>query len=111
MFKMMINLSVTIFAFLSGTNAYNIHDYGWEPYTPGGLGFTNFGGGTDGPYYQYEATYSRDCGLGCTQYARASDFETLDSRHTHRDYDRHYDHDRHYDYDRSYNHDIHLGPD
>jgi len=58
-----------------------INDYGWKSYTRGGLGFTNFGGGTDGPTYQYERTFSYSaCPLCKTYYAKESDFGTLDRR-------------------------------
>lgn len=78
----------------------NIHNYGWQSSPPVGLTFTNFGGGTDGPFYQYEQTFTRSCGLGCSQTARASDFGRLDSRHLHPDHNyMHVDYDRHYDYD------------
>lgn len=98
-----MNFSRWLFVFFVGlAHGYNIHDYGWKPHVPGGLTFTQFGGGTDGPNYQYEATFKRDCGLGCTEYARASDFETLDSRHVFYDHDRSYGSDLYLDYDRSY---------
>ena len=60
-----------------------VNAYGtWEPYTRGGIGFTNFGGGTDGPQYQYEPMVSYSaCSICNTHYARVSDFDTLDSRH------------------------------
>ena len=63
-------------------------DYGWRPYTPGGMGIDQSNGGTRGPGYQFEQHYQRYCGLGCTQYARASDFGTLDRRHLHLDPER-----------------------
>ena len=69
-----------------GINAYDIQDYGWKPYTRGGLGFTNFGGGTDGPQYQYEQTFSyKPCSVCNTQYAKASDFGRVDDLSSHPD--------------------------
>lgn len=71
-----------------------INDYGWKPHSRGGLGFTNFGGGTDGPTYQYEQTFSYSaCALCNTHYAKASDFGTLDSRHLNPDPMRYYHRD------------------
>ena len=78
----MMKSQVLTIIFLFGITANNIMDYGWKPYTPGGLSFTNFGGGTDGPHYQYEQHFSyKPCAVCNTQYARASDFGTIDSRH------------------------------
>ena len=31
-----------------------INNYGWQPYTPSGLGINQFSGGTRAPNYQYE---------------------------------------------------------
>ena len=82
----------------------SIHDYGWQSSTRENVGFDNFMGGTRGPSYQFtESTYTRDCGLGCTQYAKTSDFGTLDSRDLHPDHNyAHVDYDRNYDHDRNY---------
>ena len=110
MFKLALVL-ILCFLLVTYAYSYSIHDYGWEPYRPGGLSINNFGGGTRFQQYQYEPHFSRSCGLACTQYARASDFGSLDSRHTHYDYDRHYNHDINLDHDRNYNHDINPGPD
>ena len=110
MFKFALGL-ILCFLLVTFVNSYSIHDYGWEPYRPGGLGINNFGGGSRFPQYQSEPHFTRSCGLGCTQYARASDFGTLDSRHTHYDYDRNYNHDINLDHDRNYNNDINPGPD
>jgi hypothetical protein len=106
----MLKNLILIFVFV--INVYNIHDYGWKPYTPGGIGINNFAGGTYGPRYQYEPTFKLDCGFGCTRYARASDFGTLNSRDLHYANDnKNYDYNNmNYDNDRNYNHDINLDP-
>ena len=57
----------------------------WYPSTRSGMGIDNFAGGTRGPNYQYEQTYTRSTGLFTTQTAKASDFYTIAREHLHLD--------------------------
>ena len=85
MFKLALVL-ILCFLLVTYAYSYSIHDYGWEPYRPGGLAINNFGGGTRFQQYQYEPHFTRSCGLGCTQYARASfpalHFQAMERIHT-----------------------------
>ena len=78
---LLVYLVITAFT----VRSYNIHDYGWVPSTRSGMAIDNFAGGTLFGTGNYEQTFTRSCGLMCTQTAKASDFGTLDSLSLHYD--------------------------
>lgn len=104
----MFKLIIILFTFLGNVYCY---DYEWKPTTRSGMWIDQFSGGTRGPGYQFEQTYTRSCGLGCVQTAKASDFAVFTQENLHYDTDRSYNNNLYYDTDRNYNNGIHCDPD
>ena len=54
----MTNILIFVVININAIYSYDINDYGWEPSSRSGIGIDNFAGGTRGPSYQYEQTYT-----------------------------------------------------